>query len=253
MTRQEFHRGPLLSSDESISDRTSSLLILAGRPGFFHRVDSINKAQRWTAAVILIGSFAGAGAFFASSSTNLDPFATILVFSLGLSGYLFTNAHSRHIQVTEYAQKTLNGLQSRWDQLRTDPTLLRLLTESHEESSLTGAERLIVRLYFESLLEEFAMIIHYIRRGYFRHTVEFAQVYERMIDSLFDYPFFQAVWLDQSDRWGCGRVRDAFGQDLVRVVDHCASRDHGAISSLQSSPAFVKGRMDATVNFDEPS
>jgi hypothetical protein len=142
----------------------------------------------------------------------------VLVFSLGLTVYLFTNAHSRHVQVTEYAQKTLAGLQSRWDALRSDDHLLGLLC-SDTVRDLPQRDRLLLRLFLESVLEEMAMIVHYIRRGYFRHTFEFARVYQGMIASLFRYPYFSTIWKAESTEWGPGRVRDAFGIDLIMLID----------------------------------
>jgi len=190
--------------------------ILENRPSHFHRIDFVLTAERYLGIATLIVGLPLSYYFYTLSAYPAS--ATVFAFTLGLSGYVLTATYNRHIQITEYAERTLTMLQERWDILRTDPFLLSCLTSGGPLHLLSKADRIRLRLYRESFLGVQALIIHYIRRGYYRHTAEFAIVYEKMIREIFEYPYFIEIW--QSDV-GCGqgRLRDHFATDLVRVVD----------------------------------
>lgn len=192
-------------------------LILHNRPKGFQRIDVALWAERVLALFVVLLTLSATSWLIQRAS--YDAAVTLFVFAMGISTVFLTTIQSRHSQVTEYAQRTLLAVQERWDELRNDGELLECLTRSAPISDLKPHLRLKLRLYLASFLDAQALIIHYIRRGYYRHTQEFARVYEAMIRSLFEYPYFADIWQNKGD-WGRGRIRDEYGRDLVYVVDH---------------------------------
>lgn len=190
--------------------------ILHNRPGLLQRVDSVLTIGRYAAYLFFL-SAAGITVVLALIR-QYDGAVAMFVLSVGVSSYLYSSLVNQHIRVTEYAGRTLEALQARWDTLRSDDALLAVLATNKDSATLDPQTRLKLRLFLASFLDVQALIIHYIRRGYFRHTHEFAGVYEEMIRSLFQYKCFADIWDGKGD-WGPGRIRNEFGGDLVFVVD----------------------------------
>lgn len=83
---------------------------------------------------------------------------------------------------------------------------------------MDGKARLKVRLYLATVFDMYALIVHYICHGYFRHPERFAAIYEDMIRSLLEYPNVIEVWRSRNS-WGNGCLRDEYGDSLTYVID----------------------------------
>lgn len=190
--------------------------ILHDPPKKTRRIDYLLHLGAYAAAASILIVIA-TSAFLATVS-EYDAAVTLLVFSLGIAGYVYSTVVNRQLQVTEYAQNSLSYMQSVWHEIRNDESLLKTIANPVSIRELKPEARLKLRFFLGSFLDVQSLIIHYIRRGYFRHPHEFAIVYENTIKSVFQYPYFIDIWQNNGD-WGSGRIRDEYGSDLVYVVD----------------------------------
>jgi hypothetical protein len=83
--------------------------ILENRPSHFHRIDFVLTAERYLGIATLIVGLTLSYYFYTLSAYPAS--ATVFAFTLGLSGYVLTATYNRHIQITEYAERTLTMLQ----------------------------------------------------------------------------------------------------------------------------------------------
>lgn len=143
---------------------------------------------------------------------------TLFVLSTAASGYVSSTIIQRHQQIIEMTDRTIVALRSRWDELRKDADLMKFFISTDPECESDPIVRLKVRLYISTVLDMYALIIHYIQHGYFTHVEHFAIIYEGMIKSLFRYSHMREVWRDK-DAWGKGCLRDEYGGVLKYTVD----------------------------------
>jgi hypothetical protein len=164
--------------------------------------------------------FAGglAVAFLLAEREFIDASVAVLVVAIGASAFAFQSVLVHQLRITEFAEKTLFGLQARYDSLRSDSRLLEIFAGNVDPSLLSEADRIRLRLFVASLLQMYSLIIHYIRRGYFRRDVRFAQVYETHLRSLLAISSVRALWCAEG-AWGPGKLRDELGLDVQTIID----------------------------------
>lgn len=138
--------------------------------------------------------------------------------STAITGYAYSVLLQRQQHIKDITDKTLNTLCGRWDELRKDPDLLFLFTSTTGVNEVDSVKRLKLHLYVSTVLDMYAMILHYINHGYFFHVDRFAEIYEEMIKSFFRYPHIRDVW-DSKDEWGVGCLKDEYGATLADVVE----------------------------------
>lgn len=143
---------------------------------------------------------------------------SLFVLSTAITSYAYSVLLQRQQHIKDITDKTIDALRTRWDELRKDQELLLLFTSANTEAEIDSVKRLKLRLYVSTVLDMYALILHYINHGYFLHIDRFAAIYEGMIKSFFRYPHISDVW-NNRDKWGQGCLKDEYGEPLVDVIE----------------------------------
>lgn len=199
--------------------------ILHRRPSRFNRQNYSLAVLRCGAFIFLLTTLAIT--VILALLMEYEAAATIFVFSVGITGFIFNTILSRQLHLNEVTDSTLGLLRERWDALRNDEDLLRLFCHKRERK-LNSKDRLKLRLYLSTFIDLYILIIRYVRYGYFdRDTeIELAVVFENMTKSLFQYPYMVDVWRT-TDKYGKGCLRDEYSGTTLYVVDNIVSEIEG--------------------------
>lgn len=151
---------------------------------------------------------------------NSKPTAvSLIVLSTAVTGYAYSSLLQRQQHIKDITDKTVEALRGRWDELRKDPDLLKFFASTNPDDEFGAVAKLKVRLYVATVLDMYAVIVHYINHGYFQHIEKFASIYEEMIKSFLRHPRMAEVWHSR-DVWGMGCLRDEYGVALSDVVNN---------------------------------
>lgn len=143
---------------------------------------------------------------------------SLFILTTAITGYVYSVLFQRQQHIKDITDKTIDVLRGRWDELRKDADLLKFFTSSISIDELDAPIKLKVRLYSSTVLDMYAMIIHFINHGYYTHLPKFASIYEEMIKSFFRYPHIIDMWYSK-DEWGMGCLKDEYGMPLTDVID----------------------------------
>jgi hypothetical protein len=178
------------------------------------RVDILLRIYSWICFAILLVS---TSVSLWLALLRLYPVAaTFSVLAVAVVGHGYTTVLQRQMQIKDITDKTVEALRTRWDELRKDSDLIRCFSGHH--STIDQTTGLKLRLYLATLLDVYAVIVHYIHCGYFSHAEEFAVIYEGMIKSLFKHPYVIDAWRG-GPVWGEGRLQDEYGKSLTHVIN----------------------------------
>lgn len=180
------------------------------------RVDRLSAAYSYACVVFLVLAVMFSLVLFYIGSATAA--VSLFVLSTAITGYAYSVLLQRQQHIKDITDKTIDALRSRWDELRKDQELLLLFTSATAEKEIDSVKRLKLRLYVSTVLDMYALILHYINHGYFIHTDRFAAIYEEMIKSFFRYPHISDVWKSR-DKWGQGCLKDEYGETLVDVIE----------------------------------
>jgi len=184
--------------------------------GIIRRVDRLMSLYTYACAVFFaISVLASVVLIWLGSVTTA---ISMFILSTAITGYAYSSLLQRQQHIKEITDKTIDALQKRWDELRRDQELISFFAASIDQQDLNDKIKLKVRLFIATVLDMYALVLHYINHGYFIHAQHFAAIYENMIKSLFRYPHICEVWKSR-DVWGKGCLRDEYGESLVYVVD----------------------------------
>lgn len=142
----------------------------------------------------------------------------LFVLSIAITGYAYSTLLQRRQHIKDITDKSIDLLRSRWDELRKDQDLLKFFTNITTTSEIDETIKLKVRFYISTVLDMYALILHYINHGYFDNIQRFSVIYECMIKSFFRYPHMCEIWYSR-DTWGNGCLREEYGESLKFVVD----------------------------------
>jgi hypothetical protein len=122
--------------------------------------------------------------------------------------------------VKESSQKAIEMLKESNNSLMQDEELLKLLTgEKVSFSDLNVATKFKLRLILSTHLDAYTVIFHYIRRGYFSRSTEFAAIYENRLKSLFENNYMIEIWESKNIR-GKGTLKEEYDNHTNYVVNN---------------------------------
>ena len=180
----------------------------------FGRIDNLSHAYVVIAAIFAVSTLIVGLCFFANDKPRIG--VPLLIAVAAFSTYGFNTFLQRKLRVGDSTSDVLTMLRSRWDELRTDKTLSKII--SGDKPELSNIDRIKLRFFLHTLFDVFEYAIHLISNGYFDHPESLSLQYKNLIKKTLSYPFVVDIWKETNEA-GDETFQNEYTPQLREVVN----------------------------------